>query len=323
MNSKIVIVCSFTFLLCNSHSSAQDVRAATYQWIQDDSFVLVDNILKLYVDSALDLQRSSVIMSFDGGGHVLDLYSSESVEPGITCHTFKKTQLYPGPGVFPHVVDVPFRVGQIENFNQVDNITMELQPIFISNPIFGYNSTPLCNNLQSDIIQSANGATYTPSFSDMEGDSLVFSLTDCSGPGYYIPSGCSIDPATGVITADPPEPGLYAFCTKVEEFRSGANISTTYTDMVMQIDNVTSVGQLTGNTGWSLFPNLLQEHGSITVHAPGTAILQVFDASGKRVVQREVLDGKNIDLNVVKGVYMYVLQDRSGTGVLLGKIVVL
>jgi hypothetical protein len=98
MNSKIVIVCSFTFLLCNSHSSAQDVRAATYQWIQDDSFVLVDNILKLYVDSALDLQRSSVIMSFDGGGHVLDLYSSESVEPGITCHIHAGVEPDPSTG---------------------------------------------------------------------------------------------------------------------------------------------------------------------------------------------------------------------------------
>lgn len=322
MNSKLIVAGSLT-VLCNARIPAQDVRAATYQWVDSTAGFLIENIVKLYVDSALDLHRSSVIMSFDGGAHVLDLYSSESVEPGITCHTFKKTQLYPGPGVYPHVVDIPFRVGQIANFDQVDNIAMELQPVFISNPTFGSNSTPLCTNLQSNIVQTANGAMYTPLFSDLEGDSLVFSLTDCSGPGYYMPSGCSIDPATGVITADPPEPGLYAFCTKVQEFRLGLNISTTYTDMVMQIDNVTSVGQLTGSTGLSLSPNLLQDQGAITVHTDGTAILQVFDASGKRVVQREVLDGNSVVWNDGKGVYMYVLQDRSGTRVLRGKIVVL
>lgn len=323
MNSKFIVACATTLLLSSLQASAQDVRAATYQWVDSAPGFLIENILKLYVDSTVDLNRPSVLMSFDGGGHLLNLYSTESVAPGITCHTFKKIQLYPGPGVYPHFIDIPFRVGQIMNFDSVDDISLELQPVFIIGPSFGLNNTPVCNNLQSNISQSADGATYTPNFSDLEGDSLVFSLTSCSGPGYYIPSGCSINPVTGVITANPPEPGLYAFCTKVEEFRFGAMISTTYTDMVMQIDNVTSVPQLATNTELSISDNLVPGNGSITVHSLGTAYLKLFDASGKTVVQREVLDGTRIDLNLVSGVYLYVLQATNGTSVLRGKIVVL
>ncbi|MBK9422310.1 MAG: hypothetical protein IPN44_14855 [Flavobacteriales bacterium] len=323
MNRKLFLACTTTFLLSSLKTSAQDVRAATYQWSQDTSIVLVDNILKLYVDSALDIHRSSVIANFDGLDILLNLYSTESLGIGITCHTFKKTQLYAGPGVYPHDIVIPFRVGQIKNFDSVDNITMELQPEFIIGSSFGLNSTPLCDNLQSNISQSAAGATYTPAFSDLDGDSLVFSLTNCSGPGYYIPSGCSINSFTGVIMANPPEPGLYAFCTRVEEYRFGAVISTTYTDMVMKIDNVTSVPQFTNNSGMSLGPNLIESLGYISVHIQGTADLRVFDASGKTVVQREVIDGHHMELRVVPGIYMYLLQERSGTGVLRGKLVVL
>jgi hypothetical protein len=208
------------------------------------------------------------------------------------------------------------------NFDLIENISLKLQPILIIGS-FGYNSTPLCNNLQSNITQSANGAIYTPNFTDSEGDSLVFTLSNCDGSGYYIPTGCTINSATGVITANPPAPGLYAFCTKVEEYRFGVVISTTYTDMVMQIDNVTIVSQVSESTGLSLSPNVLLCNDLITVHAQGKAFLQVFNASGKMVLQRDIYDGNRIDLNVDPGVYMYVLQGDNGLGVVRGKIVVL
>ncbi len=323
MISKLVSCCSFTLVLCSCQITAQDVRAATYQWVDTNSGVLIENILKLYVDSTLDANRSSVIVTIDGVDKILYLISSESVEPNVICHTFKNTLLYAGPGVYHHAVDIPYRVGQILNFDLINNIPLKINPILIIGSSFGLNSTPFCNNLQSNITQSSEGAVYTPNFIDSEGDSLVFSLTNCDGSGYYIPTGCSINSATGVITANPPLPGLYAFCTKVEEYRFGFVISTTYTDMVMQIDNVTSVAIGSQATGLSLFPSVLNCNGSLTVHAHESAFLQVFDAAGKRVFHGVVYDGNNIDLNIVEGVYMYILQADYGSSVLRGKIVVI
>ena len=151
---------------------------------------------------------------------------------------------------------------------------------------------------------------------------MVFSLTDCSGAGYYLPGGCTIDSVTGVITADPPFPGLYAFCTKLEEYRLGVIISTTYTDMVMEIDNVTSVAQVAEASALGLSTELIRGEGTITVHANGTALLQLIDASGRTVVNREVLDGTSIDVNLGTGVYVYLLREYLSERVLHGKMVV-
>ena len=322
MNSRTLVAALFALTLLQEKGVAQDVRAATYQWVENGSFNLIDNILKLYVDSALDLNRNWVIVTIDGVEHTLYLYSTESIGPGILCHTFKNTILYAGPGVYEHFIDIQSRVEPIVNFNDASEIPLGLHPVLVLNSIFGYNSTPVCDSLQSSIVQSANGATFTPSCIDVQDDSLVFSLTDCSGAGYYIPSGCTIDPVMGVITADPPLPGLYAFCTKVEEYRVGAIISTTYVDMVMQIDNVTSVAQVAEASVLGLSSDLLHGEGTITVHAIGTAILQLIDASGRTVVNREVLDGTSIDVNLATGVYVYLLREYLSERVLHGKMVV-
>lgn len=322
MSNIAFMALSVSLVAFYAKSSAQDIRAATYQWVENGSFTLIDNILKLYVDSALDLNRDLVIVTIDDLDHALYLNSTESVMPGIVCHTFKNTLVYAGPGVYEHFIDMPFRVEPIVNFNSGSEISLGLHPVLVVNSIYGYNSTPVCDDLQAGIAQSANGATFTPSCFDVEDDSMVFSLTDCSGAGYYLPGGCTIDSVTGVITADPPFPGLYAFCTKLEEYRLGVIISTTYTDMVMEIDNVTSVAQVAEASALGLSTELIRGEGTITVHANGTALLQLIDASGRTVVNREVLDGTSIDVNLGTGVYVYLLREYLSERVLHGKMVV-
>lgn len=322
MNRLVAILISF-WLCPGQVVQAQDIRAASYQLIPGlEGGLSYLNNLKLYVEQDLDIVRDSVYVFTGTNYHWLNLASSENVAPGITCHTFQDTCLYPGPGVYALDATIPNRIENIQNMVNSENVPLRLQPIFIIGS-FGYSSTPVCSGLQSNIIQTPTGAIFTPEVNDSDGDSLVFSLASCSGQGYYIPAGTSIDPQTGTISANPTSPGLYTFCTKIDEYRFGVIISTTYTDMVMQIDHVTGTGEIGASEAQGLFPNVISQGEAIRVRACGNAMLQLFDATGKTVFSRYVPQEGNIQLGISTGIYTYLLAEGIGNVLTRGRLIVL
>lgn len=322
MNRLIAIL--IVIGLCQSQlTQAQDIRAATYQLAPTmEGGVIYLNNLKLYVDADMDMGRDSIYVFTGANHHWLHRTSSESVDPDITCHTFQGTYLYPGPGVYELDASIPSWVAGIVNMDNSAIFSMRLQPRFIIGT-FGDSSTPLCSGLQSNIIQTPSGAVFTPEVNDADGDSLVFSLVPCAGQDYYIPTGTSIDPQTGTITANPATPGLYAFCTEIDEYRLGVIISNTYSDMVMQIDQVAGTGEIGAGEDLSLFPNVVSQNGIIQVRAYGNVTLQLFDATGKVVMIRDVLGGGNIQLGLTSGIYTYLLAGGVGKVPKRGRLIVL
>ncbi len=112
-----------------------------------------------------------------------------------------------------------------------------------SSPAFGQDLVPyLC---------VGQTATFNPNAVDPDGDSLVFSLSNCyddddgnGGCNWNSYSGTStvnqpipsnpamvLDSATGVFTITPTQPGFYQMCYKIEEYRNGVLIGTYIRDV--------------------------------------------------------------------------------------------
>ncbi len=118
-----------------------------------------------------------------------------------------------------------------------------------SSPAFGQDLVPyLC---------VGQTATFNPNAVDPDGDSLVFSLSNCydddDGAGgcnwntytgtstvtQPIPSNppMTLDSTTGVFTISPTQPGFFQVCYKIEEYRNGVLIGTYVRDIqVVVID---------------------------------------------------------------------------------------
>ena len=115
------------------------------------------------------------------------------------------------------------------------------------------NTLSACNNspdfAQDPIFYACVGSpvSYSHGVSDIDNDSLVFSLMDCfgSGPGSGIvtystgfsgsmplaANNLAIDPSTGVITFTPTLAQVAVICVLVEEYRNGAKIGEVMRDI--------------------------------------------------------------------------------------------
>ncbi|MEZ4825382.1 MAG: T9SS type A sorting domain-containing protein [Bacteroidia bacterium] len=120
----------------------------------------------------------------------------------------------------------------------------------LNNTISPCNNSPVFNNIPTPIVCVNTPVIYNHAVTDADGDSLVFSLTDCMqsvglpviyNPGYSATSplttvaGVAIDPQTGEITFTPNQQQIGVICVLVEEYRNGVKIGETVRDMQFSV----------------------------------------------------------------------------------------
>ena len=140
--------------------------------------------------------------------------------------------------------------------NQAINtlITPNFQGIFLrvtlDNTLGACNNSPIFTQIPTPIVCVNQPVVYNHGVTDPDGDSLVYSLTDClqengqpvaySG-GYTLSNllitqnGINIDPQSGTITFTPTQVMVGVVCVKVEEYRNGQKIGETTRDLQMII----------------------------------------------------------------------------------------
>jgi hypothetical protein len=300
----------------------QDVRAASYELVHMNGLTRL-NRLRLYVSTDLNMHRDSVWVFT--GSHYTWLLLTESDPMGdgtVTLETFEQSTTYPGPALYGLQADVANRIVDVSNMSNSINSPLRITPWFILGPGM-INSTPVAEGLQTNITPTPTGVVFAPVYTDPDGDSLAFALVDCFGENYFIPSGTSIDPTTGAITSDPPEPGSYAFCTRIEEYREGAVIGTTYTDAVVQIDHVAGVPSHHKPGAFGLFPNAIASGANAIVRCIDLSDLTIYDGSGRIIHHERVSNGALVNgATIPQGCYAYSLVDLSNGTRAGGRLIV-
>lgn len=170
------------------------------------------------------------------------------------------------------------------------------------------NSAPAIGSEATPYLCVGQTTTFNPNVSDPDGDSLVFSLSDCyaddNGSGGCnwnsytggfsvtnpLPSNppISIDSTTGAFTVTPTVSGMYQFCYKIEEYKNGTLVGTYIRDMqVVVIDcppNKGPVLTLFDNNGQQLIPdNNNVFYDTVCVGALAEYLIDVKDNEGDQV----------------------------------------
>lgn len=277
--------------------------------------------LDLYVDPANEVERPTIMFDSGFSTDTLFLWSETTLSGNLKLITYVNNYWFVGPGVYQPHFTIANRIAGVSNILNSDTSPIEFPSEFIltqsgwSGPNFG---TP-----QLNATQTGSGAILTPSVSDPDGDSLVFSLVPCYGEGYFIPEGTTIDPNTGLITTNPPVPGLYAFCTKIEKIRQGVVLSTSQTDMTIRVDQVAGIPAQAPSGPMGLIPSVIMAGEPAHVCCPGFCELTISDALGRIEFRQLVADRGMFDCShLFPGAYLYTLVDRENGLRKGGKLVV-
>ena len=146
----------------------------------------------------------------------------------LSYNQYYFTYTYPGPGNYVIEFEGANRNAGIINMSFSQNQTLYLQIPLIISPFNGLNNS---SNSSSPLITQgclSNGCYYYNSgTTDVDGDSLAYSILPCRGSGgavcagYGFPAGTfSINPTTGTLSwCTPQMQGNYNVVMKVDEWR--------------------------------------------------------------------------------------------------------
>ncbi|MGB1040671.1 MAG: T9SS type A sorting domain-containing protein [Flavobacteriales bacterium] len=209
----------------------------------------------------------------------------------------------------------------------------------IPNPIItGGNSNPEFVQYP-DSLYMCIGMPKTLDFSciDPDGDSLVYSLktphniASSGGRKPFFPVGwnaafnvsnyigpgasISINPSTGIITANAAQLGRYQIAVLCEEYRNGVKIGETYRDIPVPAVNcsILSTDNYISSTAINIFPN--PSNGNFTLfiedYNHSNFNLNVIDVTGKLVYNQQINSPQTF-INLEKlnrGIYFIQLND--------------
>jgi hypothetical protein len=128
-----------------------------------------------------------------------------------------------------------------------------------------------------------------------------YSLINILGPG----GTCTINSATGIVTGNPAQQGIYVIAVKCEEFRNGFKIGEVIRDSEVPAVrcSLASTPELDLKNSISVYPN--PNNGIFTVETPENTTMDVFDVYGKLVHTTTLNKLKNtVELNnFASGIY--------------------
>lgn len=237
---------------------------------------------------------------------VLDLPNNYRRNKYTARHTF------PGPGIYEILVQDPNRNFGVENIPNSVNTIFSVKTALFVNPDLGFNNTPVLLNAPINQAGQYRVFVHNPGAYDADGDSISYSLTDCTGENGEPIAGYSLPPATSSIGIDevtgdfiwntPPDTGKYNVAFKIDEWRSGVKIGSVTRDMQIevyptenhppQIDTIPDICVLAGDTVKVTIRATDEELNPIEVKLTGGPFL--FESSPASYQLIDSVPGENI-----------------------------
>lgn len=175
----------------------------------------------------------------------------EIVGNDIKKNIYYTEHTYSGIGTYIISVEDPTRNADVQNIPSSVDITFYIESELVIFPGGGSNCSPILNFPPIDNGCAGLKYEHNPGAVDPDGDSLVFSITECKGtgggaiPGFVqpnlVPGGCSfgtltIDSHTGLLEWNYPQcQGEFNLAILIEEYRNGFKIGSVLRDMQITI----------------------------------------------------------------------------------------
>jgi len=229
----------FIQTLYATHNRAGEI---TYTQISELTFEIT---LTTYTYTLSNVDREELEVSWGDGTYsmvsrhdLVELPDDYQQNRYIARHTF------PGPGVYEVLVEDPNRNDGIDNIPNSVNTIFSVKTTIYVNPELGPNDSPVLLNPPINKAAQYRLFIHNPGAYDPDGDSLSYSLTECTGEngdpidGYILPPATNyigIDEVTGdFIWNTPPDTGKFNVAIRIDEWRDGIKIGSLIRDM--QID---------------------------------------------------------------------------------------
>jgi gliding motility-associated-like protein len=245
----------FGYSAMATHNRAGDI---TYHWVSGNTYEF--KVVTCTKTSA-PADRQWIPINW-GDGTPPDSIERISIDffPAIDAqiNTYIKQHTFPGIGTYNILVEDPNRNSDVLNLGGGISVNQifAIRTVLVISPIPGVgvnNSVQLLAPPKGDACVFTKWA-HNPAAYDIDGDSLVYSLTACLGAGgaalpiYVDPdqivpgpnNNISIDPVTGTVCWDAPQlTGLYNIAILISEYRKLPNGQVVFVGSVlrdMQID---------------------------------------------------------------------------------------
>jgi len=299
---------------------AQDLKGAFIRtnWVSANTYSF--NIT-LLADAMVNIARPTLTLSFGDNTSATFSLSDTSTMGNTNIKTYTGTHTYPGAGTYLANLLTVYRVQGIKNMqiSQMQSVSVGAL-INVSSSTAGNNAITILNPPVNLSVVN-NTLIYNPSCSSPSGDSLSYSLDNCSGANYYTANGSSINPTTGQFSFSNDTSGTYAFLMTIKQWRKNSSNNqyfqlATY-QMDFTVDVISTVGihkQEMKNT-YKLFPNpftsKLNLDFSQATSSPEKII--IVNTVGQKVFEmNELLLKQEIDLSFLPtGVYYIFIHDEG------------
>ncbi len=243
------------------------------------------------------------------------------------------TKTFPGPGSYLLCFNAPSRNSGVITIPNSNTQNISFHSLLVINPFLGNNTTASYSNNPIDVLMSNCGGgcyQYNQGLSDIDGDSLSYSIMPSLNTGATLPSGTfTIDPTSGTLTwCTPTINGAYNFILKTEEWRTSFSVASLigYVERDMQINVSSCVGineliQIENNG--VIYPNPTTENISFTLNQEEDYTYEIVDVIGQKL---EVVFYKEsshkLDIitsnlsSLPKGIYYIKLLGNKGTNII-------
>lgn len=248
----------FVFFLFYSYNGiTQDLRSAYLQvkWVIGFTY---SADLYLFTNLPNTAFRPYVLIGWGIGTDTLKFIDATS-DNNIVRSKYSGKCVYGGPSIYNVNIYENFRINGIKNIVNSQNEPIQFINRVVVNSFGPANSAPLFQSPPIYFSRIGNQVFYDPKFIDPDGDSLSYSLVNCSVSSYYLPNGVTLS-QTGVLSFSKDSIGNYAFSYKIEEWRkdSGGNYNytgTSFFDFVMDINSSIGINEVNNANKMHIYPN--------------------------------------------------------------------
>jgi hypothetical protein len=275
--------------------------------------------ITLFTDASKNINRPTIPISFgDSNSGTLSLTGTSNLN-GTNLKTYSGTHTYSGSGQYIVSSLDTFQILGIKNMLNSQTQQFYMETLINIDPSLGINSSPSVSFYPLNLSVAINQLLQDNcGFSDIDGDSLSYTLLNRSGNGYYIPLNSVISNSTGLFSFTKDTVGKYAFSIKISEWRKNSSnlyviLGYSQMDFVVEITNPVGLNDMVINKiNLCLFPNPVSDELNFSYYNESGKIysVEILNELGQIVLKTNSVNKITV-ADLPKGFYFLRLSDKN------------
>lgn len=323
-----LFICCFVF---SKQNFSQDIRGAwiDYKWLNGYTYSIT--LVLLTDDNINPSGHCNTTIYFGDGDSCVAYRDNGTLAPSTSqCpisyngvlvvvslplrkSTYSCVHTYNGPGIYTMYCNELYRINGIKNIANSGVRSVYVESMLSINQFLGANNSSTVGIYPlSFSIPLGNLVYHNPAIADPNGDSLSYSLINCTGNSpfsYYIPNPATID-IWSALSIHKDSLGLYAFSYLIKEWRKDASsnwnlIGSKKTDIVLGNSFGVGIKELDKKEIISIYPNPVSKTLNIKSNSKTNSEMEITNSLGQTVLKQNY--SESIDVSKLESGY-YILK---------------